>query len=179
MGSKVIGSIVQLLSIPFVLPLPPDDITQIKAVYIQTKLLPNLMFASKIICMVKGSKTSFSSTLSSSNFAAGDANQEQDVFRFVNLHSEHDCLNKKKLRVFIFMIFFIHRKMSDLSVDELKTLTSIYELVCYLLHLNDNFLSQFCDSLYIMANDLLSHFLSDGMTLFINYSIQLQYHVIQ
>lgn len=58
------------------------------------------------------------------------------------------------------------RKMSDLSVDQLKTLTSIYELVCFLIHLNEHFLAQFCDSVYIIANDLLRHFLSDGNTVF-------------
>lgn len=70
------------------------------------------MFASKIICMVKGSKTSFSSTLSSSNFAAGDANQEQDVFRFVNLHSEHDCLNKKKASC-VYFHKFLHSQKNE------------------------------------------------------------------
>lgn len=52
--------------------------------------------------------------------------------------------------------------MSDLSVDELKTLASIYELVCYLIHLDFDFVAQFCDSVYIIANDLLRHLLSDG-----------------
>lgn len=54
--------------------------------------------------------------------------------------------------------------MSDLSTEQLKTLKSIYELVCYLIHMNDNFLAQFCDSVYIIANDLLIHLLSDGTT---------------
>lgn len=78
---NVIGSVVQLLSIPFVLPIPSDDVTQIKSVYSQTKLLPNLIFASKIVCMVKGNNPSFSSTLSSSSFGAFGSNQEQIAFR--------------------------------------------------------------------------------------------------
>lgn len=78
---NVIGSVVQLLSIPFVLPIPADDLTQIKTVYVQTKLLPNLIFASKIVCMVKGNNPSFSSKLSSSNFGAFGSNQEQIAFR--------------------------------------------------------------------------------------------------
>lgn len=53
--------------------------------------------------------------------------------------------------------------MSDLPAEQLKTVKSIYELVCYLIHLNDSFLAQFCDSVYIIANDLLRHLLSDGM----------------
>lgn len=59
-------------------------------------------------------------------------------------------------------MLFIFRRMSDLSVDELKTLASIYELVCYLIHLDYDFVAQFCDSVYIIANDLLRHLLSDG-----------------
>lgn len=52
--------------------------------------------------------------------------------------------------------------MSDLSVEDLKTLASIYELVCYLIHLDFDFVGQFIDSVYIIANDLLRHLLSDG-----------------
>lgn len=52
--------------------------------------------------------------------------------------------------------------MNEATVDDMKTLTSIYELVCYLIHLNNNFLAQFCDSMYIIANDLLKHLISDG-----------------
>lgn len=52
--------------------------------------------------------------------------------------------------------------MSDLSVEELKTLAGIYELVCYLVHLEYDFVAQFRDSVYIIANDLLQHLLADG-----------------
>ncbi|XP_031632215.1 serine/threonine-protein kinase fused [Contarinia nasturtii] len=130
-SSTVIGSVVQLLSIPFVLPISDDDAIQIRAVYLQTKLLPNLIFASKIICMVKISNPSFSSTISSSDFGVLGTTQEQIVFK----------------------------RISDLSVDQLKTLSSIYELACYLIHSNGNFLEQFCDSMYMIANDLLRHLL--------------------
>lgn len=79
--SMVIGSVVKLLSIPFVLSMSNDDIEQIKTVFLQTKLLPNLIFASKIVCMEKTNDPSFSSTLSSSNFAALSTTQEQIVFK--------------------------------------------------------------------------------------------------
>ena len=78
--SNVIGSIVQLLSIPFVLPISNEDLTQIRTVYVQTKLLPNLIYASKIVCMVReNNNPSFSSTLSSSNFGAVVPNEEKDI----------------------------------------------------------------------------------------------------
>lgn len=53
--------------------------------------------------------------------------------------------------------------MSDLSVDsDLKTLASIYELVCYLIHFDYNFVDQLCDSIQFIAKELLPHLLSDG-----------------
>lgn len=55
------------------------------------------------------------------------------------------------------------RRMSDLTANQVKTLSSIYELACYLIHSNENFLEQFCDSMYMIANDLLRHFLKNGI----------------
>lgn len=52
--------------------------------------------------------------------------------------------------------------MKDLSMEELKTLVSLYELTCHLVHLNEQFLAQFCDSVNIIASDLLVHFLAFG-----------------
>lgn len=79
--SNVIGSIVQLLSIPFVLPIPNEDLQQIRTVYAQTKLLPNLIYASKMMCMVReNNDPSFSSTLSSSNNGAAMVfSREKDI----------------------------------------------------------------------------------------------------
>lgn len=60
------------------------------------------------------------------------------------------------------MFNYIRRKMSDLSADsDLKTLASIYELVCYLIHFDFNCVDQFCDSTYFIAKELLPHLLSD------------------
>lgn len=52
--------------------------------------------------------------------------------------------------------------MNDMSNDHLKTLTSIYQLICHLIHLNDDFLPQLCDAVFILAMDLLRHILRDG-----------------
>lgn len=105
-NTKVIGAVVRLLSIPFVLPISDEDISEIKEVffhfilplpftksnqtiyefhtvqvYIQTKLLPNLMVASKIICTVREGNSTVSSSTSSSNLVALNSNQEEVVFR--------------------------------------------------------------------------------------------------
>lgn len=79
--STVISSIVQLLSIPFVLLISNEELQQIRTVYVQTKLLPNLIYASKILCMVKeNNNPSFSSTLSSSNIGGSlAANREKEI----------------------------------------------------------------------------------------------------
>lgn len=58
---------------------------------------------------------------------------------------------------------FSSRQLKFLSLTEVKTLVSLYELVCHLVHLNEQFLSQFCDSVEILgATDLLVGFISQG-----------------
>lgn len=105
---EVIGAVVQLLSIPFVLPVSDEDISEIKEVnfacamhyaffqihspelifglhsfqvYIQMRLLPNLVFASKIICTVRKGNQTLSSSMSSSDLVALNSNQEEVVFK--------------------------------------------------------------------------------------------------
>lgn len=58
---------------------------------------------------------------------------------------------------------FLFRQLKMLSSAEVKTLVSLYELVCHLVHLNEQFLSQFCDSVEILgATELLVGFISQG-----------------
>lgn len=58
---------------------------------------------------------------------------------------------------------FPFRQLKLLTSTEVKTLVSLYELVCHLVHLNDQFLSQFCDSVEILgATELLVGFISQG-----------------
>lgn len=52
--------------------------------------------------------------------------------------------------------------MSELSSDQLITLLRIYELTCHLVHLNGQFLMQFCESIMIIASDLFVHILANG-----------------
>lgn len=101
-NTEVIGAVVQLLSIPFVLPLSNEDISEIKEVnvllplnpfiklifgfrsfqvYIQMRLLPNLVFASKMICTVREGNQTLSSSMSSSDLVGLSSNQEEVVFK--------------------------------------------------------------------------------------------------
>lgn len=50
-------------------------------------------------------------------------------------------------------------------MDERKTLLSLYELICHLVHLNDQqYLTQFCDAVDILgASELLANLMVIGM----------------
>lgn len=135
-NTKVVESIVQVLSIPFVMKLNPRTITQLQSVYIETKVLPNLIVASKIMCTVKPPSLS---SMSSTNLGA--------------LHTEQ--ANGTTFR-----------GMHELSSEQMKTLRTIYELVCHLMHsessLERPFLVQFRESVIVIADDLLRHFFANG-----------------
>lgn len=61
-------------------------------------------------------------------------------------------------------VFFFYRGMYELSSEQMKTLRTIYELVCHLMHSSDcSFLLHFCESVYVIADDLLRHFYANGM----------------
>lgn len=61
------------------------------------------------------------------------------------------------------MQHFLYRQLKFLTSTEVNTLVSLYELVCHLVHLNEQFLTQFCDSVEILgATDLLVGFISQG-----------------
>ncbi|GAB0095339.1 Serine/threonine-protein kinase fused [Sergentomyia squamirostris] len=120
---KVVESVAQLLSLPFVLGGPPSILLDIRNVYVEVKLVPNLVYASKLLCKREIEMTdSPSSPVQNVNYTC------------------------KMLR--------------DLSHDEIKTLASLYELVCHLIHLSDSCLSQFCDALAVLgATKLLVNFI--------------------
>lgn len=62
------------------------------------------------------------------------------------------------------------RSISELQNDEIRCAAQLYELICHLVHLKQQFLLQFCDSVAILAADeLLINFLTQGM--FINLFI--------
>lgn len=50
-------------------------------VYIQMRLLPNLVFASKMICTARKGNQTLSSSMSSSDLVALSSNQEEVVFK--------------------------------------------------------------------------------------------------
>ncbi|XP_055372563.1 serine/threonine-protein kinase fused [Condylostylus longicornis] len=116
-SSIVIENVAKLFSLPLVLDKPNNVLESIKNVYIEVKLVPNLMYASRIITTHKLSECSQSSSTSFSG------------------------------RQF--------KTITELTDEEIHTLSLLYELTCYLVHLNEKFLIQFCDAVAILPADAL------------------------
>lgn len=134
---KVIESVTQLLSLPLVLGGPPSVIQEIKNVYVEVKLVPNLVYASKLLCH----RRQYLSDKTKS--------QPEEI---VNTPSPQNTTQP---------IVLGQNLSSILLPEEVKTLSSLYELICHLIHLNDSFLTQFCDALAILgASNLLVQFIS-------------------
>ncbi|XP_034662818.1 serine/threonine-protein kinase fused isoform X1 [Drosophila subobscura] len=126
---KVLQSVAQLLSLPFVLaePLMLVDLDLIRNVYVDVKLVPNLMYACKLLL----SHRQLSDSAASAPL----------------------CTLGSLSRTM--------RSIPELSVEEMGTACSLYELVCHLVHQQQQFLSQFCDAIAILAvNDLFLNFLT-------------------
>lgn len=122
---RVLEGVSQLLSLPLVLGGPSSVIDLIKTVYAEVKLVPNLMFASKLLISTKNVNDSNASLPPSST-------------------------NKNSIRA-----------VSELTKEEIITASRLYELICHLVHLNEQFLSQFCDAVVILsADELLTNFLN-------------------
>lgn len=53
------------------------------------------------------------------------------------------------------------RSVKEMDHEEIKCISRLYELVCHLVHLNVQFLNQFCDAVAILsANEFLINFLN-------------------
>ncbi|XP_065364847.1 serine/threonine-protein kinase fused [Calliphora vicina] len=122
---KVVDSVVQLLSLPFVLNESLCIIELIKMVYIDVKLVPNLMYASKLLIYQRSVDDSTASLPLTDN-------------------------PQRKIRT-----------VSELNNEEIKCASRLYELICHLVLIKQQFLTQFCDAVAILAADeLLINFLN-------------------
>lgn len=68
-----------------------------------------------------------------------------------------------RLNVSVIKLFnlFHFSSIGLLSGEDLRTLSSLYELVCHLVHLGTQFLSQFCDAIAILgADEIFSYFVA-------------------
>uniref|UniRef100_A0A1I8P7V8 non-specific serine/threonine protein kinase n=1 Tax=Stomoxys calcitrans TaxID=35570 RepID=A0A1I8P7V8_STOCA len=116
---KVVESVAQLLSLPFVLNEPLSIMESINKVYVDCKIVPNLMYASKLLIYERLQNDSVTSLPRNT------------------------------------------RSINEMNNEEIKCISRLYELICHLVHLNLQFLNQFCDAVAILsANEFLINFLN-------------------
>ncbi|XP_049277580.1 serine/threonine-protein kinase fused [Anopheles funestus] len=128
-SAKVVENVAHLLSLPLAINTPPTILRDIINVYGELKLVPNLVYASKLLCNKRFCEDS--STNESQPGLSGNQ----------SMCSE--------------------RQLYTLDNDEIKTLIAVYDLMCYLIHLGDMFLNQFCDAIEILgAKELFVNFIA-------------------
>uniref|UniRef100_A0A182VPZ8 non-specific serine/threonine protein kinase n=1 Tax=Anopheles minimus TaxID=112268 RepID=A0A182VPZ8_9DIPT len=128
-SAKVVENVAHLLSLPLAINTPPTILRDIINVYGELKLVPNLVYASKLLC---------------------------------NKRFYDDCsTNESQPGMSGNQSICSVRQVSALDNDEIKTLIAVYDLMCYLIHLGDMFLSQFCDAIEILeAKELFVNFIA-------------------
>lgn len=121
-NSKLMDHVVQIICLPYVIDMPASVLEDIEKLYLQIKLVPNLIFASKLLC----SKTFHQSSMDTMLIPKVD-------------------------------------KMIHFNRTKLKTLSTIYDLVVYLVHSNGTFLAQLCDAIQLLnIDDLFRSFLGNA-----------------
>ncbi|EAA03024.4 AGAP012519-PA, partial [Anopheles gambiae str. PEST] len=119
-SAKVVENVAHLLSLPLTINTPPTILRDIVNVYGELKLVPNLVYASKLLC----NKLYYEDS-STSESQPGIKPSRQSICSI--------------------------RQLSALDNDEIKTLIAVYDLMCYLIHMGDIFLNQFCDAIEILG----------------------------
>ncbi|KAK0179221.1 hypothetical protein PV327_008034 [Microctonus hyperodae] len=108
---QVIEYVACLLSLPFVVSICHEDLNKIQQVYLDVRVVPNLVCAMRLLMTVCSNST------------------------------EKIIVNDKKNTT---------RLASTLSADELQALECSMLILCRLVYANEQFLTQFCDAIYIV-----------------------------
>jgi len=108
---RVIEFVACLLALPFTVSVSQTNLKKIEKVYLDVRVIPNLIYAIKLL-MLKCSD--------SESYAA-------------------DKVNNATMR-----------SASSLSADELQALERVLLVVCRLVYIEDQFLMQFCNAIYIV-----------------------------
>lgn len=111
-GSKIVDHVVQIISLPYAIDMPQSILDDIDQLYLRTKVLPNLIYRSKLLCVRKFPENST------------------------------DLMSIPKVD-----------KLIHFCDSELKTLSSIYDLVVFLVYSGENFLDMLCDTIALMNLD--------------------------
>lgn len=116
-NSKLIDHVVQIICLPYAIDMPKSMMDEIDKMYLQLKLVPNLVYASKLLCSKK-------------------------------LQTQ----NPQKLE-----------SLMNFNEQELKTLSSIYDLVVFLVYSGETFLHMLCDAMALLNLDhLFKNFIAIG-----------------
>lgn len=106
-GCRVVEYVACLLSLPFVVPVCPEYLNKIKQVYLDVRVVPNLVYAVKLLMSERPEESSPTPTSDT-------------------------------------------RLASTLSADELQALECVMLMLCRLVYVQEQFLTQFCDAVYIV-----------------------------
>ncbi|XP_023021946.2 STKc_STK36 domain-containing protein fused [Leptinotarsa decemlineata] len=121
-NSKVLSFVARLLSIPFVVKgVSEDTLVQIKKVYLEVKLVPNLVYATKLL--VREHYENQDSTSSDSSSPIDSPLPKSETYR----------------------------RLSELCDEDVQALEYIFLLVSHLVHTSDDFLLQFCDAIVVLS----------------------------
>ncbi|KOC66603.1 Serine/threonine-protein kinase fused [Habropoda laboriosa] len=110
-GCRVVEYVACLLSLPFVISVTKDSLEKITRVYLDVRVVPNLVYSLKLLM---------------SERSESEARKKSDTAN-VNV-----------------------RPASTLSADELQTLECTMLVLCRLIYNRQQFLTQFCDAIYIV-----------------------------
>ncbi|KAK2583323.1 hypothetical protein KPH14_009325 [Odynerus spinipes] len=109
-GCRVVEYVACLLSLPFVISVSQENLESIERVYLDVRVVPNLVYAIKLLMSERSEGESV---------AAGAGSTGT-------------------------------RSASTLSADELQALECTMLLLCRLVYVHEQFLTQFCDAVYIV-----------------------------
>lgn len=122
-NSKLLDYVVQIISLPYAIEMPRSILEDIDKIYIHMKLVPNLIYASNLLCSKKFQQNS--------------------------------------------MVVMSIPKVDELvqfTESELKTLSSIYDLVVFLVHSDEIFVQALCDAISVLKPyHLFRSFIANGL----------------
>lgn len=121
-NSKLLDYVVQIISLPYAIDMPRSILEDIDKIYIHMKLVPNLIYASNLLCSKKIQQNS--------------------------------------------MVMSIPKvdKMVQFTDSELKSLSSIYDLVVFLVHSDEIFVQALCDAISVLKPyHLFRSFIANGL----------------
>ncbi|XP_057667602.1 serine/threonine-protein kinase fused isoform X1 [Diorhabda carinulata] len=137
---KVISFVTRLLSIPFVVKgVTSSCLLEIRKVYSEVKVVPNLVYAIKLLLRDSGNDSSSDTT--------------SPINSPLPLSAER------------------YRRLSELTNEDFQTLEYIFMLIAHLVHLDDEFLIQFCDAVVVLSIYLL-------MKLFLSFTYKTSIRIV-